>query len=224
MNEKIQVLGIEIHNYSAKNAVKQVVEYMSTDALNVIEMVTMDTLAKYQEDEEAAGIFQSFDMALVGDKGILQAAGIRDERHLKEVEELLAVKMTMRYFHKNRIRAFLLSENVAESEKIQRYLEEDYPNVQVIETTTMEEQEGSDDKLLNLVNGAEVDCVISTMSSPTEEQFIYRNKTLVHAKVWLGIGNLLDEMRKRKTVFQKIKEFVLRQILKREMAKKGENA
>ena len=35
---------------------------------------------------------------------------------------------------------------------------------------------------------------------------------------------ITDEMRKQKNIFQKVKEFVLRQILKREMAKKGENA
>lgn len=224
MNEKIQVLGIEIDNFSAKDAVKQIVTYMENERMNVIEMVTMNTLAKFQEDEEAGTIFQSFDLAMAGDKGILQAAGVEEERRLKEVEELLFIKMAMRYFHKNNVRVFLLAENSADLEKLEGYMEEDYSNIQVIETATLEEHGASDDKLLNLVNGAEVDCILSTLPSPTEEQFIYRNKSLVNARIWLGFGNLLGEMRKQKTIFQRIKEFVLRQILKREMAKKGENA
>lgn len=224
MDEKIQVLGIEIDNFSAKDAVKHIVTFMGTEPVNVIEMVTMNTLGKFQQDEEAGTLFQSFDLALAGDKGILQAAGVKEERRLKEVEELLFIKMVMRYLHKNSVRVLLLAENASDLEKLEGYMKEDYSNIQVVETATLEENGVSDDKLLNLVNGAESDCILSTLSSPTEEQFICRNKSLINARVWLGFGNLLGEMRKHKTIFQKIKEFVLRQILKREMAKKGENA
>ena len=224
MNEKIQVLGLEIDNLSAKEAVKLIVDYMGTEPVNVIEMVTMNTLGKFQQDEELSTLFQAFDLALASDKGILQAAGVTEERRLKEVEELLFIKMAMRYLHKNGVKVFLLSENAADLEKLEGYMKEDYANIQVVETATLEENAVSDDMLLNLVNGAEVDCILSTLSSPTEEQFVSRNKTLINARVWLGFGNLLGEMRKQKTAFQKVKEFALRQILKREMAKKGENA
>ena len=224
MNEKIQVLGLEIDNLSVKDAMKCVVDYMGTEPVNVIEMVTMNTLGKFQQDEEASTLFQSFDLALASDKGILQAAGIKEERRLREVEELLFIKMVMRYLHKNGTKVFLLAENIADLEKLKGYIQEDYANIQVVETATLEENAVSDDMLLNLVNGAEVECILSALSSPTEEQFIYRNKALVNARIWLGFGNLLGEMRKQKNVLQKVKEFVLRQILKREMAKKGENA
>lgn len=224
MNEKIQVLDLEIDNLSAKDAVKRIVDYMGTEPVNVIEMVTMNTLGKFQQDEEANTLFQAFDLALASDKGILQAAGVTEERRLKEVEELLFIKMVMRYLHKNGVKVFLLAENAADLEKLEGYMKEDYANIQVVETATLEENAVSDDMLLNLVNGAEVECILSTLSSPTEEQFVCRNKTLINARVWLGFGNLLGEMRKQKNVFQKVKEFVLRQILKREMAKKGENA
>lgn len=224
MNEKIQVLGIEIDNYSAKDAVKFMMTYMGTEPVNVIEMVTMNTLGKFQQNEEAGTLFQSFDLALAGDKGILQVAGVIEERRLKEVEELLVIKMAMRYLHKNGVRVLLLAKDAADLEKLEGYITEDYANIQVVETATLEENEVSDDKLLNLLNGVEVECILSTLPSPTEEQFIYRNKALINARVWLGFGNLLEEMRKQKNIFQKVKEFVLRQILKREMAKKGENA
>ena len=80
------------------------------------------------------------------------------------------------------------------------------------------------EKILNLVNGAETQCVLSALPSPMEEQFVYRNKSLVNASIWLGFGNLLDELKQEKTKVQKLKEFIMRQILKKEMAKKGENA
>ena len=224
MNEKIQVLGLGIDNLTAKDAVKRVVSYMETEPVNVVEMVTMNTLGKFQQDETAKELFEHFDIALASDKGILEAAGVTDERRLKEVDELLFIKMVMRFLHKNSSRVFLLAEDMADLQKLEMYMEEDYSNVQVVGTATMEENAASDDMLLNLVNGAEAECILSALPSPVEEQFIFRNQALVNAKVWLGFGNLLDELKKEKTGFMKVKEFIIRQFLKKEMAKKGENA
>ena len=224
MNEKIQVLGLGIDNLTAKDAVKRVVSYMETEPVNVVEMVTMNTLGKFQQDETAAELFEHFDIALASDKGILEAAGVTDERRLKEVDELLFIKMVMRFLHKNSSRVFLLAEDMADLQKLEMYMQEDYSNLQVVGTATMEENAASDDMLLNLVNGAEAECILSALPSPVEEQFIFRNQALVNAKVWLGFGNLLDELKKEKTGFMKVKEFIIRQFLKKEMAKKGENA
>lgn len=224
MDEKIQVLDLQIDNLTAKDAVKRVVSYMETEPVSVVEMVTMNTLAKFQQDETAKELFEHFDIALASDKGMLEAAGETDERRLKEVDELLFIKMVMRFLHKNSARVFLLAEDEADLQKLEMYMLEDYSNIQVVDKATMQENAASDDMLLNLVNGAEAECILSALPSPIEEQFIYRNKSLVNAKVWLGFGNLLDELKKEKNAFQKFKEFILRQLLKKEMAKKGENA
>lgn len=224
MNEKIQVLSLELDNLSAKDAMKRVVEYMGTEPVNIIEMVTMHTLGTFQQEEETEQIFRSFSLALAGDKGMLQASGITEERRLREVEELLFVKMVMRYLHKGSAKVFLLAETEADLEKLNAYVREDYANIQIVGTANMEEHAVSDDMLLNLVNGAEADCVLSALPSPTEEQFVSRNKLLINAHIWLGFGQLLGEMRKNKNLFRKVKDTVLRQILKQEMAKKGENA
>ena len=224
MNEKIQVLDLIIDNLTAKDAVKRVVSYMETEPVSVVEMVTMNTLGQFQQDDTAQELFGSFDIALASDKGILEAAGETDERRLKEVDELLFIKMVMRYLHKNSVRVFLLANNEIDLQKLEIYMQEDYSNIQVMGQATLEENGTSDDMLLNLVNGAEADCVLSALPSPVEEKFIFRNQALVNARIWLGFGNLLEELKNEKTRFQKVKDFILRQLLKKEMAKKGENA
>ena len=57
MNEKIQVLGLEIDNLSAKDATKRVVSYMETEPVSVVEMVTMNTIGCFQQDEMAKELF-----------------------------------------------------------------------------------------------------------------------------------------------------------------------
>lgn len=224
MNKKIQVLGIEIDNFRAKDAVKRVVTYMEAEPLSVVEMVTMNTLGKFGQDENAKELFQSFDIALASDRGILEAAGETDERYLREIDEHLFIKMVMRFLHKNSSGVFLLAEKESDLEKLEMYMQEDYAHIQIVGKATLEENATSDDMLLNLMNGAEAECVFSALTSPEEEKFIFRNKALVNAKLWLGFGNLLDELKREKTAFEKVKEFIMRQLLKKEMAKKGENA
>ena len=224
MEEKFHVLGLEINNLTAKDAMKNVMSYMETEPVNVIEMVTMKTVSSFQGVEGAEEIFESFDITLASDKGMLEAVGIQEERRLKDVEELLFIKMVMRYLHKNRFRVLLLAETQTDLQKLEMYMQEDYENIQIIESATMEEQGTSDDMLLNLVNGAEVDCVLSVLPSPLEEQFIYRNKSLVNVRIWLGLGNLLEEIKQKKNGFRRVIQFLSRQLWKKEIAKKGENA
>jgi N-acetylglucosaminyldiphosphoundecaprenol N-acetyl-beta-D-mannosaminyltransferase len=109
-------------------------------------------------------------------------------------------------------------------EKLEGYMREDYTNIQVVESATLEENGASDDMLLNLINGSESVCVLSVLPSPLEEKFICRNKALVNAKLWLGLGNMLDELKRERSRWEKVKRFVLRLLLKKEMTKKGENA
>ena len=53
MNEKIKVLGVSINHYTAKEAMKKVMEYMETEPINVIEMVTMNTLSQLLNKRKA---------------------------------------------------------------------------------------------------------------------------------------------------------------------------
>ena len=50
MNEKIQVLNIGIDDCTAKEAMKQTVEYMGTEPVSVIELVTVDTVMYASEE------------------------------------------------------------------------------------------------------------------------------------------------------------------------------
>lgn len=219
MQEKIQVLEVELDNCSAKEAMKRVVEHMSIERLNIVEMVTMNTLARFQESEEDATLFEAFDLVLPSDRGILQAAGIQDERRLKEVDDLLFIKMIMRYLQKNHISVFLLSETEASRLQLEKYISEEYGNLKIVDSTSLEERGSSDDMLLNVINGLEVECILSTLPSPLEENFISKNKSLVNARIWFGFGPLIHEINKEKKGIEKFREKILRKILKKEVEK-----
>ena len=219
MQEKIQVLGVELDNCSAKDAMKRVVEHMEMERLNVVEMVSMNTLAHFQEEAHDESVFELFDIVLPSDRGILEAAGIDDERRLKEVDDLLFVKMIVRYLQKNDISVFIISETEDFKNQFVEYLKEEYGNLKIVGSMSLEESAGSDDMVMNRLNGAEVECILSTLLSPLEERFVAKNKSIINARVWFGFGALLREINKEKRGWQKLVQKLTRKILKREVEK-----
>ena len=217
MQRKIQVLGVELDNCSAKEAMKTVVEGLREERMNVVEMVSMNTLAKFQQLDEAVNMFEAFDLVLPSDKGILQAAEIEDERRLKEVDQMVFIKMVMRYLQKNQVRVFLLSETEESRQQLEQYIEEEYGNLKIVQSMSLEDKGSSDDMILNYVNGAEVECVLSTIPSPVEEHFVFRNQSIINARIWLGFGALLRDINREKKGIQKIRELISRHILKKEV-------
>lgn len=218
MNEKIQVLDVSIDNYTAKEAMKKVMEYMKTEPINVVEMVTMNTLIQLLEKEEQKKYMSEFDLTFSGNRSLLEASGVTDSTYLKEAENLLFVKMIMRFFHKNHSKVFLLAENEDSLGELTKYIEMNYTGIKIVETATMEEHGKSDDMIINRVNGAEAECIISVLPTPLQEQFIIRNRSLLNARLWFGLGNELRE-NKKGSGKSRLKAFFKRRSLKKEIEK-----
>ncbi|MFR5585375.1 MAG: hypothetical protein ACLTLQ_17640 [[Clostridium] scindens] len=71
MSDKIKVLDIDIDNCTAKEAMKETMEYLKSEPVSVIEMVTVDGLMQMDELPELKENMQEFDLVLAGDKTIL---------------------------------------------------------------------------------------------------------------------------------------------------------
>ena len=76
MNEKIQVLNIGIDDCTAKEAMKQTVEYMGTEPVSVIELVTVDTVMYASEEPKLRESIECVDLVLPGEKEILEGADV----------------------------------------------------------------------------------------------------------------------------------------------------
>ncbi len=220
MNEKITVLDIDINDYTAKHAMKQTVEYMRTEVLNVIEMVTADTLMYAKEEQKLKEDIRCCDMILPGEKEILEAASETEKKHLQEIQAGTYLKLFLHYLHKNRLRVYLLTETESEAEEICGFLSKSYKGIQIAGIGRYGEGYCSEDLIVNAVNGSEADCVISTLSSPMQEAFVAKNRSLLYAKVWLGAGKLLKSLYKDDDRKGRIVKFIIHKIFKREMERK----
>lgn len=218
MNNKINVLELELHNDTAKEAMQKVMDYMTTEPLNIVEIISSDSLLLSKDDEVLRDNIAQSDLVLTVEKSFLELAGVTDRRRLQEAENGLFMKMVLHYFHKNHVRVFLLAESEEDKLRLQEYFENYYAGIEVVGAEIVAADREMDDMILNSINGVEAECVISILPSPLQEAFVVRNRILLNTRLWLGLGKniKLPLNKKEKKPFR---DFLVKLFLKREIEK-----
>ena len=218
MNNKINFLELEINNDTAKEAMQKVMDYMRTDPLNIVEFISSDSLLLSKDDEVLRDNIAQSDLVLTVEKSFLELAGVTDRRRLQEAENGLLLKMILHYFHKNRSRVFLLVESEEDRTRLKDYFEGYYSGIDIVGTEIVSKDSSMDDMILNCINGVEAECVISVLPSPLQEAFVVRNKILLNARLWLGLGKKMKlPLNKREK--KPVRDFLIKLFLKREIEK-----
>lgn len=192
MDEKICVLDVNIDNYPAKQAMKASVAYMDTEVMNVVELVTIDTLLYARDNPDFRSVVEESDLALPGQKEILEAAGITEGRRIRELEDQTYLRMYLKYLHRNHCRVYLMVETDEQVDGLTDFLTTRYRGVQLAGAAKVAGGSGTDDMLVNAVNASDADCVIAALTPPLQEEFIARNRTLINARMWLGAGGVIE--------------------------------
>ena len=165
MKSRVNVLEIELNNNTAKEAMQKVMEYMQTEPMNIVEIISADTLVKSKDNETLKDNIAQADLVLAGEQAVLEVAEVTERKKLQDAGSQLFVKMLLRFFHKNHNRIFLLTESEEEKKHLKEYLRENYSGIQIVGAEIVPTDSSADDMILNSVNGAEADCVVSMISS-----------------------------------------------------------
>ena len=76
-----------------------------------------------------------------------------------------------------------------------------------------------EEEVVNDINGTETDCVLSVLSSPYQESFISRYRTLLNTKLWFGCGPMLSRSYDDQMIFQQIRHFFRKTMFRRQVEK-----
>lgn len=219
MENKIEVLNIRVDLCTAKEAMRKATEYLNTDLMNVIEFVTPDSIIALDESDELKSQMDQFELVIAGDKSLLEAMGVRNEELAEEIEERLFLRMFFYYLHKNYKRVYLLVEEEKEAENIYEHFSKLYGGIEIVGIAKVAAENRADMMLVNAINGSEVDCVISTLSTPLQEDFLVKTKQFMNVRLWLGLGKKVMDFEERETAKRKLAKYLMKKILKKEIEK-----
>lgn len=220
MCEKIQVLGVPIDGLTAKEAMQKTIQFMEKDPINTVEVLAGQSVIELVETGNLREKLEKMDLLVVGDKTLLELSHVEDRKLMKEAETNLFLKMFMRYLDKGKKRVFLLAGSEEERNEFQKYVEKYHGNVTISGTAAIEDKPGVDDMIINKINGAEAECILSILPSPFQENFAERSAHLLDAKLWLGIGQGIKNIRHSNVRKNRIRDMVVKFLLKSEIKKK----
>lgn len=222
MEDKIKVLGIEMDCLTAKEAMLRVIQYMDTDSLDTVELVSPGMLLEGQENSFWQQQMDSIRLVLPGSTEVLQAADVTDGSKLKEAESGMFFKMVIKYMQKNRMRVFILASTVSDLESAEETLRQYGRGIRVTGTAVLDPENGREETVINEINGTETDCIFSVLRSPYQEWFVTENRALLKAKLWLGCGDVVRRKNEKKKFSIRIKQFLIKKILRHRAGRNSE--
>lgn len=212
MEEKINVLDLDLDCITVKNAMRQAIQFLDSDSINTIEIISMNTLMEQREDEGWKKLAGELTMLLPGEAEILRAAEISDRTKLKEAEEGTFLKMFIKYLEKKRKNVYILAQSEEEILETRNLLRSRNHGIRFSGSAILDPQEAREENVINDINGTETDCILSVLHTPYQEEFISRNKALLNVKVWLGCGKVFAQQYENKKLTGRIKHFLQKKL------------
>lgn len=188
MIKKLDILGIELDNYTVKETITKLGELINSPGLSVVETVDMDMLQKAQHNETMYQVLQDSDLIIIGESEILSAASFKSAQRTREITEHECFREMIKLIRRNKHRVLLLGDDEEEVKHLEQYIEEIAGQLEIVGRMVLT-ADTEIPALLNEMNGASPDLICSAVSSPLQEEFLLGNKGMLDARLWYGMGD-----------------------------------
>lgn len=188
MTKKIDILGMELDNYTVREAIRYVETYLSNNVLNTIENVTMKTLIASETDSVIGEALSLTDLTIIDEKEIIQAAGVATMQRLQETVSNDFAYEFFRRVERNKKSVFLLGETEEKIATARRQLQEEFPKLVFAGEYAIENCVGDLEAVINDMNATTPDVILSVLPTPMQEHFLMEHKDKMNANIWYGMG------------------------------------
>ncbi|MCI8484689.1 MAG: glycosyltransferase [Lachnospiraceae bacterium] len=189
MSKKLKIMGMEFDNYTVWESMFQVEDFLNSSTMNTVETISMETLVKLQTDEQLKNCLEEVDLLIISDKEILKAAGVTSTQRIQETASNEFFREFMKRAARNNRTVYLLGDTGEQIENLQEFLTEHYSQIKVSGVYPLEQCVGDYDGVINEINIAEPDVILSVISTPDQEYFLREHKEKLNAKIWYGLGD-----------------------------------
>lgn len=188
MSKQIEVMGVALNDDCVWEMLPVVDTYLNNSEMNFLVAVSMRMLVMAQQDPQIREILQSFDVALPGEVGILAQAGNTNNQLKREIEDNSFFGEFMRMVQKQEKTVYLLGETSMQCSELGIFIKRYYGQTRVVGECALNDWQDVAE-VINRINIAAPDVILSVIPSPRQELFIHQQKSMLHAKVWYGLND-----------------------------------
>ncbi len=190
MGTSIRIMDLELDILPEETLRDRIAEYVSSDILNIIQLISLDYVDTYEKSESVREMLEEADLVLPGEKAILSSY---------HVDVLETGGMVVDYRSAERAcsdimegkKCYMVLHSRKEARIVYRYLASHHPDVQVIGLYT-EDSGITEEALINDINTKLPDVVIVSMGGTGGEEWILNNKLKINARLCVGMGGVMN--------------------------------
>lgn len=213
--KEIQVLGVSFKDYTLREAMRKTDGFLNSGKVNAIGYITTKGLMEAGEAPEMKEWMMSLDLAIPADVDILHAAGIETMSRQREVEENLFMKEFLKRAVRGRRTIFLLAQTKEQVAGLSDELFNYQEHLKIVGTYAMEELQADEDYVVNEINIAAPDILISHLASPERESFFENSRMKLNTEVWLMLKDGMKIGNQQKGLWSHFYDSITKTIFRR---------
>lgn len=190
MIKTIEVAGIQLDNCTVREAIMNLEREMSDLGFHTVEEVNTDTIMLAVSDETVRRALMTVNHTVIAESGILEAVGESSYQRKHEIEHHDFFHELMRRIERGHRRIYLIGDSQERMDAMLGHLEELYPRCLLVGSAMLEGWDGTIDAVINDINSATPDVVISILASPRQEHFLLETRDKLSANLWYGMGTM----------------------------------
>lgn len=185
--QKINLLGMDLKDYSLREAIGMTDRFLGSGGLNTILFVSAKTLVGAGVSKEQQAWIKDADLVIWSDAEIVRQAGIRAKDRIYEVENQDYVKEVLNRLGKGKKPVYLLAESEEELERLSRDLKLLREDLNIAGSGMAGERKEEWDDEANRINMLAPAAVISRIQFERQARLIDRMKKFLNADIWLAL-------------------------------------
>lgn len=209
---KIQVLGITLVDYSLKESMRKVDNYLKERKTKVITYITIKGIMTANENETVRAFLEKMDMTIAADTDILRAADAASRNRVREVAGNEFMEEFLKKLARNRKSVCLLTETNAQLLLLKEYVRSYQENLNITGGFALEELQTDEDFLINEINIKEPNVLISLLSDVKRMEFLDASQMKINVNIWLMLKEEMSLSNKHRGIFQKLYQTFMKKL------------
>lgn len=208
MVKHLQLLGMNIANDSLREQLMYAQDALKDNRFHLFLTVSMHSLMAISSSEAGKQCVEQADLVIIDDQEILSVAGIVSAPRIREAAEHLFFEEFMKRVQRTGHTVYLAAARDAALDKMKEILNARYEKLQIVGEYSIERYPDDLDRMINEINSAAPDVILSVMPSPVQEEFLTGNRGKLLTKIWYGLGENYSLLVKRKGIGWRMKRLM----------------
>ncbi|WP_408955717.1 WecB/TagA/CpsF family glycosyltransferase [Natroniella sp. ANB-PHB2] len=191
MQNKIEILGVEVDNLTLDEALSQIESFLNSGQANLIVTPNPEMIIRANYDQQLKRILNSAELALADGVGLLLAAKMLGVELKERVTGVELVQRLLKLGNQMGLRFYFLGAEPEIAAQAKKNLQVQYPNL-MIKTHHGYLDRRLEEKVVAEIEANQIDVLLVGMGVPLQEKWLNKYLTPLEVPVGIGVGGVFD--------------------------------